>query len=196
MARYDTVDAYIADATSWRTELEALRKVLTSCALEETIKWGGPCYTHNGVNVVSFGAFKSYVALWFFQGALLADAENRLVNAQSGRTKAMRQWRFASASEIEPRLVRAYVNEAIELARAGRKVAPARNRPLELPSELRTALDENAKAGKAFAAMSPGKQREYAEHISEAKREETKARRLEKILPMIEAGVGLNDRYR
>lgn len=189
------VDAYIARHAAWSDGLTALRSILTSTELDETIKWGAPCYTFGGTNVVGLGAFRSYFGLWFHQGALLADRRGVLINAQEGKTKALRQWRFTSADEIRPRLVRGYVVEAIELAREGRSVAPARPSRLVLPPELERALSEHD-ARAAFDALSPGRRREYARYITEARRDSTKASRIEKILPMIEAGVGLNDRYR
>ncbi len=196
MQRAKTVDEYLENAGRWRDELTTLRKLLRATELEETVKWGAPCYTFNGQNVVGLAAFKSYFGLWFFQGALLEDTKDVLVNAQEGRTKAMRQWRFTSASEIKPRIISSYVREAMELARAGRAVAPDRNKPVEVPVELRDALQAKPSARHSFGQLTPGKQREYAAYISEAKRAATKETRLAKILPMIEAGVGLNDRYR
>jgi len=114
MQRAESVDDYIENAEHWRPELERLREVLTSTELEETVKWGGPCYTLDGKNIVGMGAFKSYVGLWFHQGALLSDPEGMLVNASEGKTKALRQWRFTSGKDIKPRLIKKYVNEAIE----------------------------------------------------------------------------------
>ena len=107
-----TVNQYIADADLWRNELKRLREVLMSTGLEETVKWGAPCYTLDGKNVVGMTAFKSYFGLWFFQGALLQDKDRVLVNAQKGKTKAMRQWRMTSADDIRPATIRSLVKEA------------------------------------------------------------------------------------
>ena len=191
-----TVDDYIAGAKHWQAELTRLRKILAGTGLEETIKWGAPCYTHEGKNVVGLGAYKSYFGLWFYQGALLADKDGVLLNAQEGKTRALRQWRFTAASQVEPARIKAYVAEAIQLADQGQEIKPARGKALVLPKELRAALDENADAAAAFASLTPGRQREYADYVAEAKRADTRARRLAKILPMIQAGRGLNDRYR
>ena len=103
MKRYKSVDAYIESAEYWQEELRELRKILRSTELEETTKWGGPCYTFDRKNVVGLGAFRSYVGLWFFQGVLLKDERQVLINAQSGRTKAQRQWRFTASADILPR---------------------------------------------------------------------------------------------
>ena len=106
MKRYKSVDDYIAGAEHWQVELIRLREILQSTKLEETVKWGAPCYTHNGKMVVGLGAFKSYVGLWFHQGALLSDPEKVLINAQEGKTKALRQWRFSSLKEIKARPIK------------------------------------------------------------------------------------------
>jgi len=196
MKRSKTVDEYIESTEKWRAELIRLRKILRSTDLEETVKWGAPCYTCDGKNVVGLGAFKSYLGLWFFQGALLADKSKVLINAQEGKTKALRQWRFTSSKEINASLIKAYVNEAIELQRQGAAIKPDRGRPVEVPPQLKRALAGNKTASRAFNALTPGKQREYADYISSAKREETRSKRLEKIIPMIAAGQGLHDRYR
>lgn len=196
MKRHGTVDDYIQNAPSWQDELRQLRKILNSTGLEETVKWGGPCYAYRGKNVVGIGAFKSYFGLWFFQGALLADPRNVLINAQEGKTKALRQWRFQSRQEIDSRLVKAYVKEAIELLQEGVEIKPARDQMLEIPPQLKTALAQNKSAKTGFQTLTKGRQREYAEYIAEAKREDTKIKRLAKIIPMIAAGRGLNDKYR
>lgn len=196
MKRYQTVDQYIDGAEYWRDELRQLRKILNATDLEETVKWGGPCYTFNGKNIVGMGAFKSYFGLWFFQGALLSDPENVLVSAQEGKTKALRQWRFQSKKGIDSRIIKSYVNEAISRQEQGLRIEPAKGQPVSIPPELRSALAKNKQANASFKALTKGKQREYADYVAEAKREETKAKRIEKIIPMIVAGKGLNDKYR
>ncbi len=169
---------------------------MNSTKLEETVKWGGPCYVYDGKNVVGMGAFKSYVGLWFHQGALLSDPNNVLINAQEGKTKALRQWRFESKKEIKSRGIKAYVKEAIELQKQGSEIKPTRQKSVTVPAQLHSALTKNRKAKAGFASRTPGKQREYAEYIAEAKREEMKVKRLAKIIPMIVDGAGLNDKYR
>jgi uncharacterized protein YdeI (YjbR/CyaY-like superfamily) len=164
--------------------------------LSETVKWGGPCYTFNDRNVVGLGAFKAYFGLWFFQGALLKDSEKVLVNAQEGRTKAQRQWRMTSAKEIRPALIKRYIKEAVAIEKSGRGIKADRSKPIVIPEELKSALGSSGKAGSSFTKLRPGLQREYAEYVSSAKRAETRQRRIQKILPMIAAGAGLNDKYR
>ncbi len=196
MKLYKTVDEFIAGETQWHTELAQLRRVLNGCGLEESIKWGAPCYGCQGKNLVGIGSFKSYCGLWFFQGALLSDPEGVLVTSDDNPAKAMRQWSFASKQDIKPRAIKAYVQEAIALQEQGREIRPAREKQIVMPPELKAALAANQQAAAAFQALTKGRQREYADHISDAKREDTKAKRLEKILPMICAGEGLHDNYR
>ncbi len=196
MKRYKTVDDYVAGRELWQDEIRRLRKILLTTELTEEVKWGGPCYTYDGQNVVGIGGFKSYFGLWFHQGVLLKDKEAVLINAQEGTTKALRQWRMHSSKDIKPAIIKAYVKEAISLVKAGNKIGPQKKKPLVVPSELKQALAKNVKAQKGFGALSLGLQREYTDHIAGAKREETKKKRIEKILPMIAAGKGLHDKYR
>ena len=196
MQRFKTVDDYIESSTEWKDCLIHLRKILNSTKLDETVKWGAPCYTFDGKNVVGIGAFKAYCGLWFYQGALLADEENVLINAQEGKTKAMRQWRFKNKKEIKSRSIKAYITEAISLVQSGKEIKPNRSKPVVIPPELQTAFRSNKKLHNCFKEMTPGKQREYADYIADCKREETKTKRLEKIMPMILDKQGLNDKYR
>lgn len=191
-----SVDEYIARHDEWSEALCKLRKILKATELEETIKWGAPCYTVAGKNVIGLGAFSNYVGLWFHQGVFLSDPDKVLINAQEGTTKALRQWRFSTSKEVNTRKVKRYILEAIENQKQGKALKPDRKKALKMPPELATALRKRSKAKRAFDALTPGKQREYAEHIAAAKQDKTKASRLEKILPMIEAGSGLHDKYR
>jgi uncharacterized protein YdeI (YjbR/CyaY-like superfamily) len=195
MKRHSTVDAYIDSVETWQDELVRLRKILKATGLDETVKWGGPCYTFDGKNVVGLAAFKSYFGLWFHQGALLADPGAVLINCQ-GKTKALRQWRMTSKHEIDARLIKSYVNEAIDLQKCGKAIKPDRSKPLTIPARLNKALARNKTANASFKQLTKGKQREYADYITESKRDETQQKRLEKILPMIVAGQGLHDKYR
>ena len=196
MYRAKSVDNYVNRHPDWKAELTVLRELLRTTELEECIKWGAPCYTFNGENIIGLMGFKNYVGLWFHQGVFLKDQQNVLVNAQEGKTKALRQWRFSSMEDIEPEIVRAYLQEAVTNAKAGRKIVPEKTKALEMPSELLQALKNDPTAAEKFQGLRPGLQKEFATHISDAKRDDTKARRLEKILPMIKSGIGLNDKYR
>jgi uncharacterized protein YdeI (YjbR/CyaY-like superfamily) len=196
MEKFKSVDDYIAQETRWADELQSLRKILNATELEEGVKWGAPCYMIDGQNVVGMMAFKDYFGLWFHQGVFLKDKDKVLMNAQEGKTKALRQWRMTSADAINADQVLAYVNEAIANARSGKKVPAARAKPLNMPNELKQALRNDNAAADAFETFIPGKQREFADYISDAKQITTKLRRVDKILPMIKAGTGLNDKYK
>ena len=190
-----TVDQFIEKKSEWKAALSKLRKILKETELEESIKWGSPVYSFGTKNVVGLGAFKSYVGLWFFQGVFLKDEANVLENAQEGKTKALRQWRFASADEIDVDLVKAYVLEAIENQKAGKELKPQKKK-LEIPMELSALFTQDKELRSAFNSLTPGKQREYADHIGSAKQEKTRLSRLEKAIPMIKDGVGLHDKYK
>ena len=196
MKRAKSVDDYIRSAAQWQPELKRLRDILKGTQLEEEVKWGAPCYTFNGKNVVGIGGFKSYFGLWFHQGAMLDDKAGVLINAQEGKTKALRQWRMSAARDIKPVVIRQYIKESIAHIDSGREIKADRTKPILVPDELRKAMRRHKGATAAFRQLRPGLQREYANYVAEAKRDETKQRRIEKILPMIFAGKGLNDRYR
>ena len=155
MKRYKTVDGYIENAALWRDELDRLREILLSTELTEDVKWGGPCYTYDGKNVVGIGGFKSYVGLWFFQGALLEDKQKVLINAQEGTTRALRQWRMNSSKEIKSALIKAYVKEAIQLVKDGRSIGPQKKKPVVVPPELKQALAKNAAARRCPGSPRP-----------------------------------------
>ncbi len=196
MKRYKTVEEYILNAENGQKILIVLRDLLNATELEETVKWGAPTYTINGKNVVGLGAFKSYTGLWFFQGALLKDRQKVLVSATDGQTKALRQWRFESSSEIDPELVLQYVNEAIENQKQNKEMKADRNKPVIIPDELKEAFKEDTALKKQFESFPRGKRREFADYISEAKQEKTRQSRLKKIIPLIQQNIGLNDKYR
>jgi len=198
MERIQTVDEYIASSGNWNKSLQLLRKLISSTELVETVKWGMPVYTLNNKNIVGFSAFKSWTGLWFYQGVFLKDPQRRLISAQEGTTKALRQMRFSSLNEIEEsrRTIMAYLEEAIQNQKEGKVLKPERNKRLEIPEELQEAFRRDPALKDAFDALSLTSKREFAEHVDSAKREETRKQRLEKVIPMILAGVGLNDKYK
>ncbi|HNQ16033.1 MAG TPA: YdeI/OmpD-associated family protein [Pyrinomonadaceae bacterium] len=195
MTKAKTADDFFVNAVQYGEELGSLREIALSTGLVETVKWGHPVYTFDGKNIVGLGGFKSYFGLWFFQGALLKDPAKRLVNAQEGVTTAQRQMRFSSAGEIDRGLIVSYIEEAVANERAGNKIKP-RSKPLVVPSELQAALDSDSSLASAFDGLGLTKKRDYCEYIEVAKRAETRQQRLEKIIPMIREGRGMNDRYR
>ncbi|MGQ3678109.1 YdeI/OmpD-associated family protein [Tenacibaculum discolor] len=191
------VTQYIQDKSNWAQELNLLRSVFLDLPVEETIKWGAPVYVYKGKNIVGLSAFKNYCGLWFFQGSFLTDKEEVLVNAQEGKTQAMRQWRFNQLDEINTVLIKRYVFEAIKNSEEGKELKPKKNtKPLIIPKKLQLELDRNDRLKETFSEFTLSKQREFTDYISEAKRETTKEKRLEKIIPMILNGIGLYDKYK
>lgn len=187
----------MSQANKWKEELELLQSIIRKTGLRETTKWGGPVYTYNDKNILSCAGFKHHFVLVFFNGVFLKDKYKVLANAQEGKTKAMRHWRFTSMEEIDPGKVLEYVNEAIKNAQEGKEHKPEKSeKPLEIPEILAAALRKDAKLQAAFAKLAPYQQKLYAEHIATAKQEATKISRIEKIRPMIMQGIGLHDKYK
>lgn len=191
-----SVQEYIETHPTWEKELESLRAIMQKTELEECIKWGAPVYALEGKNVAGIAAFKNHCALWFFNGALLKENTILLYNAQEGKTKALRQIRFEKGDKIEPKILQKYVLEAIQIQREGKEIKPVPSKELVVPSELKAAFKEDKDMENSFQQLTKGKQREYADYISQAKRETTKQSRLEKIKPMIKNGEGLHDKYK
>ncbi|WP_046755792.1 YdeI/OmpD-associated family protein [Kordia jejudonensis] len=197
MKKYKSVAAYLQSFPEWEVTLRLLQRiVLENSDVTETFKWNIPVYTVNGKNVLGLAAFKTHVGLWFFQGALLKDKANVLINAQEGKTQAMRHWKFYKDDEIPIDLVKLYVDEAVQHQKEGNVVAMKKSAVLELPELFKNAFKANSTLKEAFAALSNYKQKAYVEYIETAKRQTTREKRLEKIIPMILAGNGLNDKYR
>jgi uncharacterized protein YdeI (YjbR/CyaY-like superfamily) len=190
------VSNYIEKHDRWSKQLQQLREIFQETELQEEVKWGTPTYTLNGKLIAGYAAFKNHYAIWFHQGVFLKDSHKKLHNAQEGKTKALRQWKFVEEDKIEPEIVARYIQEAIENSLAGKELKPVRKKEVVIPELLKKNMDSNRKLKSAFNALTPGKQREYAEHIATAKREETKLKRMEKITPMIIQGVGLHDKYK
>lgn len=180
----------------WQNELEFLRAIINKTELEKTNKWGGEVYTLNNGNVLMIGAFKNHVGLWFYNGVFLKDPYKVLENAQEGKTKAMRHWKFNSVDEMESVKIAEYIQEAIENEKKGLKWKAEKSEEIEIPEILEDAFNSDQSFKNAFEELTPFKQKEYVEHIDTAKREATKMTRLEKIKPMVMEGVGLNDKYR
>lgn len=180
----------------WQKELALIASILNKAPLQKSIKWGAEVYTYNGRNVVSYGGFKNYFTIWFYNGVFLKDDYNVLVNAQAGKTKSLRQWRFTSINEVDEKKISAYINEAIEIEKKGLKVQPEKFSPALPPPLLENEFKKNKMLHAAFNRLTPGKQKEYIVYLTEAKQDATKVKRLEKIKPMILQGIGLNDKYK
>lgn len=193
----EKITDYIVKQDKWTQELNLLRSFLLELDLKEKIKWGVPAYIYKKKNTIGMSAFKNYFGIWFHQGVFLKDDAGVLMNAQEGKTIAMRQWRFNSINELDKKLIQSYVLEAMKNSDDGKERKSQRNKkPLEIPSLLLSAFNNNQELKEKFNTLSLTKKREFTEYIIEAKREITKQNRLQKIIPMIEAGIGLNDKYR
>lgn len=198
MRKGKTVDEYILADESWQKELILVRSILKDTELKENIKWSAPSYGIDGKNVIGMAAFKNHIAVWFYQGIFLKDTHKKLINAQEGITKANRQWRFESLKEIQENaaILKEYIEEAIQNQKQGKEVKPSKKKEVLIPVELKEALEKNPSIKEQFESLSQFKQREYAAHIGSAKQEATRLRRLQKAIPLIEQGLGLNDKYR
>lgn len=188
------IDKYIDRNPEWAEEIKRMRAIILDCGLEETLKWGVPCYTYQEHNVVLIHVFKSYCAILFFKGALLKDSKKLLVQ-QTANVQAARQLRFTEAKEITKlaATIKAYVHEAIAVEKAGLKVQLKQTREFEMPEEFKRRLDKSARLKKAFEALTPGRQRAYLLHFSSAKQASTREARVEKYLDQILAGKGIDD---
>ena len=192
--RNPLVDAYLGRSNKWREELEQLRTILLDCPLTEELKWGKPCYTFEGSNVVILMPLKECCALLFAKGALLNDAHGILIQP-TANTQAARQVRFTNAREIAgmATVVKAYIREAVEAEKAGLEVSYKDISEFAVPEELQSQLDEDAALKTAFRALTPGRQRGYLLYFSAAKQSRTRASRVEKCREQILAGKGLRD---
>ena len=180
----------------WKEELALLRSVIDKAGLDVAVKWGIEVYTFNGRNVVACHGFKNFFAMWFYNGVFLEDRGKKLVAAEGGNTKALRQWRFISKNEIDEELILAYIREAVKNEQEGRVWKPEPSGELVIPDLLVEALAKNSELQEAFEQLTPYKQKEYAEQIGSAKREATAFARIEKALPIIMEGKGLYDKYK
>ena len=188
------VSTVIAKAKTWREETEALRAVALSTGLTEELKWGQPCYSLDGANVALIHSFKTYCAFLFMKGALMKDTGGLLVQ-QTENVQSARQIRFTSLGEIkqlEPRLM-AYLKEAMEIEKSGAKVSFKTTAEFKVPKEFQAKLDKSAKLKKAFAALTPGRQKAYLLFFGGAKQPVTRAARVKRCIPNILKGKGLDD---
>lgn len=193
MEQYADVDEYLQAAEQWPDEIAELRPILRRTGLDEEIKWGKPCYSHQGANIVILQEMKDFLAMMFFKGALLSDPDG-VLEEQGRDTRSARRICFRSTDDVS-RLadtVARYVREAVDVEEAGLEVEPIEE--LVLAEELQQRLDDDPALKAAFEALTPGRQRGYNLHIAGAKRSETRAQRVEKHVPRILEGKGLHDR--
>jgi uncharacterized protein YdeI (YjbR/CyaY-like superfamily) len=188
------VDAFLAKEKRWKEEFKKLRQIILECRLTEELKWGQPCYALEGNNIVLMHGFKEYCALLFMKGALLKDAKGILIQ-QTENVQSARQIRFTNVQEInkmEKTLV-SYIHEAIEAEKAGLKVELKKTADFKIPGEFQSKLDALPALKAAFDALTPGRQRAYIFYFSQPKQSKTRESRVEKYIPNILDGMGLDD---
>ncbi|HET7818082.1 MAG TPA: YdeI/OmpD-associated family protein [Bacteroidia bacterium] len=192
------VDFYFNPPTGktgkWQEEIKKLRKIILDCHLAEDLKWGVPCYLFEKKNIVLIHVFKDYCALLFFKGALLKDKRGILIQ-QTENVQAARQIRFTNVKEITKleSTLKAYIYEAVKIEESGLKVNFKKTKEFTLPEELQKKLDKSSALKTAFHKLTPGRQRGYLLHFSSAKQSKTRESRIEKCIPQILKGKGLDD---
>ena len=188
------VDAFLLNTKKWREELTILRSIVMDSGLGEELKWGAPCYVHEQANVIIMQGFKDYFALMFFKGALMKDPQD-LLRKPGENTQSGRQIRMTSMDEMlgQEEVIRAYIQHAIEVEKAGEKVIAKKTEEYAVPSELEESFAENSDLQHAFYGLTPGRQRAYLMHFGEAKQSATRKARIEKYTPRILKGKGILD---
>ncbi|WP_429842367.1 YdeI/OmpD-associated family protein [Brevibacillus sp. FIR094] len=188
------VDEFLGKAKTWKAEYEKLRRIVLDCELTEDFKWMHPCYTFEKKNIVLIHGFKEYCALLFQKGALLKDPNGILIQ-QTENVQAARQIRFTNVDEIMEMesILKAYIQEAIEVEKAGLEVNLKKHEEYIIPEELQKKMDEIPTLKTAFEALTPGRQRAYILHFSAPKQAKTREARVEKCMQQILDGKGLND---
>lgn len=188
------VDAFLKKEVRWHEEFTLLRSIVQECNLTEDLKWGQPCYTLDGKNIVLIHGFKEYCALLIFKGVLLKDPKGLLIqqteNVQSGR-----QIRFTTSKEIVKlkTVLKSYIKEAMEIEKSGMKVEHKKSADFPIPEELTAKFTTTPALRKAFNSLTPGRQRAYLLFFAGAKQSKTRQARIDKSVPQILAGKGLND---
>jgi uncharacterized protein YdeI (YjbR/CyaY-like superfamily) len=178
----------------WHDEYAALRAIAFDCGLDEELKWGNPCYTKDGRNIVLIHGFKDYCAYLFFKGALMSDGHGLLIQ-QTENVQSARQIRFTGMKDIEGReaVLKGYIEAAIAVEESGEKVVLKKTAEFAMPDEFQARLDEDSELKTAFFALTPGRQRGYLLHFGSAKQAKTREARIDKCTPQILAGKGLED---
>jgi len=188
------VDQYFSELKTWKPELQKLRSIVLATSIDEDLKWGSPCYSSNKQNICILGGLKDHCVLSFFKGVLLNDKEE-LLTKPGENTQSARAIRFTSIDEIEELepILTAYIQEAIEVEKAGLKVDFKESKNLTYPEEFQVLLDDDSEFKAAFEALTPGRQRAYNLHFSGAKQSKTRTARVEKYRERIMSGIGIND---
>lgn len=188
------VDFYFSKNEKWQKEIELMRSIALDCMLSEELKWGVPCYTFQQSNIVLIHVFKEYCAFLFFKGVLMSDPKGILIQ-QTENVQSARQVRFTHVKEIKALkdVLKAYIFEAIEIEKSGLKVELKKPAEFAMAEEFETELNNNPALKMAFEALTPGRQRAYLLHFSSPKQSKTRTSRVEKSIPDILKGKGLND---
>lgn len=194
MNQNQKVDFFFDKTSKWKDCYQLLRKLVLETGLVEELKWGHPCYTLKGANVVLIHGFKEYCALLFHKGALLQDSHGMLIQ-QTKNVQAARQIRFLNFEEIESqqKQIKEYIFQAIEVEKAGLQVELKKTAEFEMVDEFKEILETNSILKSAFESLTPGRQRAYLLYFSQAKQSKTRISRIEKYTPAILEGKGLND---
>ena len=192
--RNPKIDPFFNKAKRWKEEFEKLRHIVLDCELAEDFKWMHPCYTYQGKNIVLMHGFKEYCALLFHKGALLKDPHGILIQ-QTENVQSQRQIRFTDAEQIEEMqlMIKTYIDEAIEVEKSGLQVEFKKHTEFAVPEELHNKFAEIPELKDAFEALTPGRQRAYLLYFSQAKQSKTRESRIEKYLPQILDGKGMDD---
>lgn len=187
------VDAFVRRARNWQGEIQTLRSILLDCGLCEELKWGKPCFMFEGRNVAIIQPFKEFCSLMFFKGALLQDTYG-LLRSQGENTQGALRLEFTSKDQMKKAVLSSYVKQAIAVERSGLRVNFKAKHELKFPEELVRILNKDNKLAKAFDALTPGRRRAYVLHFMGAKQSKTRSARIEKCIPRILSGKGMNDR--
>ncbi len=194
MTKDTQADIFFLKAKKWKEEMTLLRNIILDCKLNETYKWMHPCYTCNDQNIVLIHGFKEYCAILFFKGVLMKDPKKILIQ-QTANVQDRRQLRFTGIDEIEKQkaIIKTYIKEAIEIEKSGQKVNFKKTTEFTMPEEFKKKLNSNKKLKAAFEKLTPGRQRGYLLHFASAKQSQTRDSRIEKYIPKIMEGKGLDD---
>ncbi len=195
MNKQEKIQQFFTEESIWKDQVNQLRELALTTDVEETYKWMFPTYTVGGKNVFSLAKFKDWCGIWFFQGVFLSDPLKVLINAQEGKTQAMRHWKFANHDPLPREQIVTYLQEAIQNQKDGKRVKPVKrkkgtstDKPVIMPTLLVRALEQDVNLATAFQGLSNARQRGYAKYLSEAKQQATQEKRLEKIIPIILEG--------
>ncbi len=194
--KFTSTEEYFKELEKHKKPLSKIRAFLLETELAETLKWNSPVYTLDKKNVIGLASFKNHFAIWFYNGVFLKDKANALRNAQEGKTKALRSLSYKTSDEIDWDIVKEYIHEAIENQKAGKEWKPKKKKDLAPTDEMKAFFSSDKELKNAFENLSASCKNEYIEYIDSAKKDATKERRMQKIIPMIKSQKGLHDAYK